>query len=282
MILESLFKKNEEITPEFCSKLNPDKYPEYLMKIFKQKNGYIFDLNNPKNLNEIIQYLKLYDNTPIKAVLTDKTLVNDFVAGRLGTNKYRKEIFGIFDSITDVDFTTLPDKFIIKKNNSCFFNFPILDKSKLSEKHIQSINNYFEHNKNLSYSFVNGFEMQYKDIPNKIIIERLYPKIQEYQILCTFGKPLFICRRDDKNYVYSEITSMKEYVESEIPNKVKIKEIIDAAEVLSKDFKLVRVDFMLVNDTWLFFQELTFTPYSGYTDLPEYNSSDIGALVKFR
>ncbi len=275
MIFNNFFKKDEVIDYNFCLNLPQKKYPEYLMKIFKQKMGYTFNLKKPKTLNEIIQYLKIYDNTPLKSYLTDKTVVNDYVKSSFGNHKIIKEIYGIYNSINDVDFSTLPNKFIIKMNNSCRANVPILDKSKITEKYFEYILNYFNDKQNENYSFVNGFELQYKDILPKIIIERLYPKISEYQILCTEGEPLFVAFLDEKNHIYNKIFHLNEYgnIIENCEIKDKISEMLEISKVLSKPFKLVRVDFMLVNKQYLFFQELTFTPYSGFAcDIEEYNS----------
>ncbi len=278
-----LFKRNEEnIDYNFCINLKEKYYPKYLMKIFENKMGYKFKLKSPQTLNEIVQYLKLYDNLPIKAKLTDKTLVNEFVESNLCTSKYTKEVYGIYDSILDVNFDDLPDKFIIKKNNGCFNNYPILNKTIFLQKFKhQTISSILE-NERINYAFVNGFELQYKDISTKIIIERLYPKIKEYQVLCTYGNPLFVYLLDEKNHIYNYLYYLDKNgnVLNAFEEKKLIQEIIEMARVLSKEFKLVRVDFMVVNNKYLFFQELTFTPYSGYAkELDEYNSNFWGSKV---
>jgi len=275
MMFSNFFKKNEIIDYNFCLNLQPKKYPEYLMKIFEQKMGYSFNLKKPKTLNEIVQYLKIYDNNPIKSYLTDKALVNDYIKNYLCNNKIIKEVYGIYNSINEVDYSKLPDKFIIKMNNSCRANIPIFDKNKITETYWEYIVNYFNNKQNENYAFINGFELQYKNISPKIVIERLYPKISEYQILCTEGKPLFVTFLDEKNHIYNKIFHLDENgnIIEDCDVKDKIFEMLEISKVLSKHFKLVRVDFMLVNKQYLFFQELTFTPYSGFAgDINEYNS----------
>jgi hypothetical protein len=42
------------------------------------------DLKNPKTFNEKIQWLKLYDSTPIKSLLADKYNVREWVKERIG------------------------------------------------------------------------------------------------------------------------------------------------------------------------------------------------------
>ena len=55
------------------SKLSPDKYPEELKKIYKKQTGKDLNLDNPQTFNEKIQWMKLYDNTPKKTRLADKS-----------------------------------------------------------------------------------------------------------------------------------------------------------------------------------------------------------------
>lgn len=282
----SLLKKKEIVDYDFCLNLPKNKYPKYLMEIFEEKMGYKFNINKPKTINEIIQYLKLYDNLPIKKVLTDKTKVNAYVEAILGTKKYTKQVFGIYDSLNDVNFNNIPDKFIIKLNNASKVNVPIFNKQIFLDKYYSEVNFFLNSRLNINYAFVSGFELQYDNIPPKIIIERLYPKVQEYQVLCSDGRPIFVHFLDAKQHIYNELIELDENSKllQNLEASEKIEEIIEAAKVLSKGFKLVRVDFMLVNKQYIFFQELTFTPYSGFADssVPEFNSEKYGKLINYR
>ena len=56
----------------YCCALSPKKYPEALKLWYKKATGYELDLDNPKTYNEKIQWLKLYDSTPLKTRLADK------------------------------------------------------------------------------------------------------------------------------------------------------------------------------------------------------------------
>ena len=281
--MKFLFKKffhEKEIDYDFCLNLNPKKYSKYLMKIFEKKMGYRFNLKKPETINEIIQYLKIYDNIPIKSLLTDKTKSGDYVYNLLNNKKIIKEVYGIYNSIDEVNFNKLPDKFIIKINNSCFANITVLNKIKLTEKYKLHIIDYYNYKQKEKYAFINGFELQYQNIPAKIIVERLYPKVEEYQILCTFGHPVLISNLDKNNNLKIFHLNNSGNIIEDIDIKEKIKEIIEYAKVLSKDFILVRIDFMLVNKQYWFFQEFTFTPYSGYAPyIPEYNDKKFSQPV---
>ena len=61
------------------------------MVVYWSKFKCPIDLKNPKTLDEKIQWLKLYDSTPIKTQLTDKYLVREWVSEKIG-RKYLSKI----------------------------------------------------------------------------------------------------------------------------------------------------------------------------------------------
>ena len=282
MIFDFIFKKNENIDYFFCKNLNPKYYKKYLMKLYEEKMGYSFNLNKPKTLNELIQFLKLYDTTEIKEFLTDKTNINSYFEEKIGSSKLIKEVYKIYDSIDEINYDELPDKFIIKQNNSCRANFPVLNKKNINIKIDTYIKEFFRNSSNINFAFVNGFELQYKNIKPKIIVERLYPKVTEIQILCSYGRPLLISFLDTKNHIYDKIFNFDSSgkIIGNIPVNCDIYNLLDISKVLSKEFNLIRIDFMIVNGEYPFFQEFTFTPYSGFASeqIIEFNSKEFAGF----
>ncbi len=282
MFFDFIFNNDEIIDYNFCINLQPHLYKKYLMKLFKEKMGYSFNLDSPKTLNELIQFLKIYDTTPEKEYLTDKTNIYNYVKDKLGNSSLIKEVYKVYDNINQINYDELPNKFMIKLNNSCRANFPVLNKQKINQELDLYIKTFFENNSKINYAFVNGFELQYKNIEPKIIVERLYPKISEIQVLCSYGKPILISYLDEKNYIYNKIYKIdeKENIIGDIPVKCSVKNLVDVSKELSKEFRLIRVDFMVVNGQYPFFQEFTFTPYSGFAEkqIIEFNSKEYSAL----
>lgn len=222
--------------------------------------------------------MKLYDNSQIKEFLTDKANVYDYLSKKLGSNRMIKELYKIYESPEEINFDELPNRFMLNQNNYCNVHLPIFNKQIMTEENKNTVYEYFKHWFGLNYAFVNGFELQYKNIKPKIIVERLYPKVTDWQILCAKGQPLFVCFYDEKNHIYNKFYKLndKGYLQDNIPQKKIVDEFIELSKELSKGFKLVRVDFMLIDNTYPFFCEFTFTPYSGYAskDIIEYNSKD--------
>ena len=74
------------------SKCNEDNYRNKIINIckndilkwYKEITNSIFDFENPKTFNEKIQWMKLYDNDPLKTKLTDKYLVSEWVKEKIG------------------------------------------------------------------------------------------------------------------------------------------------------------------------------------------------------
>ena len=64
--------------------------------------------------------------------------------------------------------------------------------------------------------------------------------------------------------------------------KVSVMKILELSEELAKEFDFVRVDWMLYQNK-LYFEELTFTPYSGFIKfLNEKFNFRLGNLLKLK
>ena len=60
------------------------------------------NLKHPKTLSEKIQWLKIYDTTPLKAQLTDKVSVRDWVKQKI-SEKYLKPVLQICDNFDAIN-----------------------------------------------------------------------------------------------------------------------------------------------------------------------------------
>lgn len=86
-----------------------------LWKYFLRKGRFI-NFKNPKLFTEKIQWLKVYDCTPIKTRLADKILVRDWVKEQIG-EQYLKKIIGVYEKYEDINFKGFPIEFVIKTNH---------------------------------------------------------------------------------------------------------------------------------------------------------------------
>ena len=134
---------------EFYKNLPPEKYEEELKIWYKNVIGKELDLNNPKTFNEKIQWQKLYDSTPKKTLLADKYLVKNFIKDTIG-KKYVIPLLKVWDSYNEINFDSLPNKFILKANHGSGMNIIINDKSKYN---LESIKKIAKKWMNINYAF---------------------------------------------------------------------------------------------------------------------------------
>ena len=99
-------------------------------EIYFQKTGKVLNLKNPQSVNEKIQWLNIFDRTPIKSVLADKYAVRDWVSAKIGS-KYLIPLLGVWDFAEQIDFDTLPNKFVLKANHGSSMNLIVKDKNSL-------------------------------------------------------------------------------------------------------------------------------------------------------
>ena len=104
---------------------------KFYYKILLHKN---LDLKNPKTFNEKIQWLKLYHypKDPVVINGADKYAVRDYIAQK-GYEQRLVPLLGTWDQAEDIDWDTLPQKFVLKCNHGCAYNIVVSDKDKLDK-----------------------------------------------------------------------------------------------------------------------------------------------------
>ena len=104
----------------------------YFFKFKKRIN-----LNEPRTLDEKIQWLKLnaYNKNPLVTQCADKYAVRDYVKS-CGCSEILNDLYGVYDSVDEIKWDELPEKFVIKWNFGCGQNLICFDKSKLNLKSI--------------------------------------------------------------------------------------------------------------------------------------------------
>lgn len=274
-----LSKKNAEM-----QNLEIAEYPAALEEWYHEITRDVLDLESPITFNHKIQWLKLYDNQPIKALLADKYLVRQWVSDTIG-NKYLIPLLGVWDKFDEIDFDSLPERFVLKCNHGSGMNAIIKDKKNLNRAKLKQdfdewITEYF--------GFSNGFELQYKDINPKILAEAFIgdgdeaPK--DYRFFCFDGEPKSIWvdtdsgtdqhKRDIMNTEWQVQPLLVNYpnIPYDVPKPDTLDEMLEIARKLSEGFAFVRVD-LYDADNRIYFGEMTFTPQSGRGrwDPPEAN-----------
>lgn len=258
----------------YYSVLPPRKYPRELKRWYKRMTGDRLNLRNPKTFNEKIQWMKLYDATPLKTRLADKYLVREWVKEKIG-EEYLVPLLGVWDSFDEIDFDSLPDRFALKANHGSGWNIIVKDRATLDR---EATKKKFDLWMKTNFAFRAGLELHYMNIPPKIIAEQYIENadgLKDYRFYCFNGKPyqvwvdIFSGTRNHLRSVYDMDWNPVplrctwpdggELLRKKPASFEKMKEF---ATLLSQDFAFVRVDFFDV-DGKLYMGEMTFTPMSG-------------------
>ena len=259
----SLFNNNEEL---------------HLKILYYLYMGKKLDLNNPKTLNEKMQWLKLYDRKPEYTYMVDKITAKDYAAKKLG-GEYVVPLLGVWEKPEDIDFDSLPDKFVLKTNHSGGNTGVIVckDKSKLDKKDAIK-----KMNKSLGTDlFRLNREWVYKDIKKQVFAEELLESstgdIDDYKFYCFDGyvDAVLVCvdRQigEPKFYFFNENWELKRYNRRgkeapenfTLPKPDNLDKMFEIARLLSKGIPHLRVDLYNV-DGKIYFGETTFFSNAGF------------------
>ena len=273
---ESLFfavKELWNVWLNLCSKFTTDE--RFVEKQYYNRTGKKLDLINPRLYNEKVQYTKLYYRDERLKKMVDKFEVREYVANTIG-EQYLTHIYGVYDSVNEINFDELPERFVLKLTNGSGYNFICKNKT---EKNIKLIKKRFRHWIKIKHHLL-GREWAYKDVPNRIICEEYLETdeeagLKDYKVFCFSGVPKLIqvdwdrFTNHKRNLYTPEWDFIDEKVAYENDKSTNIKkpsnleEMLECACKLSKGFPHVRVDFYSFDDR-LIFGEMTFYHGSGY------------------
>lgn len=249
----------------------------YLKVVYRSIFHRKLNLTTPKLYTEKLQWLKLYNRKDIYTKMVDKYEVKDYVAKIIG-NKHILRTLGVWNSFDDIDFSTLPNQFVLKcthdsgglvickdKND---FNF-IAAKQKINT----CLKNKF---------FYQGREWPYKNVIPRIIAEEYVVdesgvELKDYKFFCFNGKAKVMFLASDRGqsdeetkFDFFDMNFKHLPIKSGHPNskvhfeKPKNFELMkQLAEQLALDLPHARIDFYDVNGE-IYFGEITFFHWSGF------------------
>ena len=255
--------------------------------------GKKLDYRHPKDISEKLMWLTRYDQDPLKTRCADKYLVRDYVKQK-GFEDILIPLIGVWDHAADIDFASLPDKFVLKCNHASGWNIICTDKSELDIEDARA-----KLDRWLGMRFGADLqEIHYLKIQPRIVGEEFMPMLGDdvidYKFHCSKGKvhscfvaydrdpvdPHQVCY-DHYDIDWNRTDDIKEEFHKNrrmLPKPLNYEQMLEIASKLSDKFNYVRVD--LYNcDGRIFFGELTFTPYSGIQTF--YRQSMLDELGRF-
>src|SRR5690554_2714971 len=255
-------------------------FPQKLqMKLeYRIKCGRKLNLKNPKRYTEKLQVYKYKYRNPKLPLLAAKDTVRDYIKKK-GLESILNTQYGVYSNVEDIDFNSLPDKFVIKLNTGSGLNILVEDKNKLDIRETKKELRRWLKTK----PWVFGTEWAYKNIKPRIIIEKYLDRdsnndLPDYKFFCFDGEVeyLYVMKEYIDNHKSGKLSffdknfnktkyhrSDYKPINQEIPKPKNFDEMINIAKSLSKGIPHVRVDLYNI-DGRIVFGELTFYTSGGY------------------
>ncbi len=250
------------------------------------------DLDNPRTFTEKLNWQKLYDRNPLYSKLVDKYEVKDYVAGLIG-EEYLIKTLAVYDSADQIDFDSLPDKFVLKCTHDSGDIIICKDKNQLDVENARKKLNDGLHN-NFYYD---SREWPYKNVTPRIIAEEYMEdsktrELRDYKFFCFDGevKCMFVAsdrqNREEPFFDFFDMDYNHLKIKNRHPNSTVLPEkpkcfelMKKLASVLSKGLPQVRIDLYEV-DGRVYFGEYTFFHFGGFTPFePDEWDYKLGAFI---
>ena len=255
------------------SRLIPDRI--YLQIVYFRHFKKFIDFDNPKTFNEKIQWLKLNYRKEEYTNLVDKYRVKQYITKLIG-EEYVIPTLGVWKNVDDIDFKSLPEKFVLKCNNDS--GGIVICKNKKDFDEVKAKSFLKERLKNNGYWY--GREWPYKNVKPCIIAEKymedsISKDLKDYKFFCFNGSMEFFDIDIDRfiehrsNYYDRNGNFLpfgKTYCPPDYTKKIEmpknLDKMIELAETISHNTVLSRIDFYEI-DGQVYFGEITFFHWSG-------------------
>ena len=269
------------------------KYAEYLLRKLRsffttdlhfhttrlyKSSGKLSNLRQPVTLNEKLCHRLIFDHNTLYTFLADKLAVREYVHAR--TQKIKTvPLIGIYNKAEDIDFSVLPEKFVLKCNHDC--GSTVICTSRDGFNTTKAANRLkFALKRNMYYT---TREWQYKNIKPVILCEEYIDLFsgqdrnntpEMLRVHCFHGVACFVEAdfTDDSGKgfinVYDRSWRLQPF-QMEYPNTPHMIQepesfchAITASQELAKGIDYCRVDLMLNKDE-IYFSEITLSPKRG-------------------
>lgn len=236
---------------------------------------------HPVDLNEKINWLKFNTDTSIWTKLADKYMVREFVKERVG-EQYLVPLLGVWNSAKDIDFSTLPDSFVLKPNNGAGTVLVIKDKSEIDEVEIRNtVSKWLKTKFGLLQAEPHYLRIKPLIIAESVLKEEnhISSSLIDYKIWCfdgtvfgtwcCFNREMFHADTEwhDLDWKFrpewSVFSSYYKNGKGVVPRPQNYEEMLEIASKLSIGFPQVRVDLYNIGGK-IYFGEMTFTSAGGH------------------
>lgn len=299
--LENLFH-NPAYLVDSCVRhmgfLLPDRL--FLSLRFRCLMGKWIDWKNPMTFCEKLQWLKVYNRKPEYTAMVDKAEAKHYAAFIIG-EEHIIPTLGVWEHFDDIDFATLPNKFVLKTTNGGGGCGVVICKDK-------AVFNKEDAKKKLETSLRNSIyrnyrEWPYKNVKRQVIAEKfMIPDdklndptydLTDYKFFCFNGVPKFcqvIRNRHtcesidfyDMDWNHQGFVGLNPVARNGLTPVARpehFDEMKGICRKLAKNIPFVRIDLYII-DNDIYFGEITFYPASGFGKFtPEDSDLLLGKLL---
>lgn len=250
------------------------------------------NLETPRNLIEKIYWMQLHCDTSEWTICADKYRMRNFIEKK-GFAENLPTLYGMWEDPYDINWSDLPQQFVIKANNGCGTVLVVKDKSNYNERKIKKLlKNWIS----IPYGY-RGYQPHYLRIKPCIIAEELLIQdknldelsvsMVDFKVWCFNGKAesIFVAYdRTNKSLgvdLYdAQWKRLPQYIRShgidivdngkEFPKPPCLDEMLYIAQKVSEGMPQVRVDFYVIDGKPVI-GELTMASGYGYFTEEYYN-----------
>lgn len=246
------------------------------------------DIDNPKTFDDKMWYMKKHFYSALVERCADKVTVRDYVK-ECGLESILVPIYGIYDSLDQVDFQSLPEECYIKCNHSLGYNY-LYRKDRTDEKWLKKLFHLYQ---KYNYYAVKR-EWSYKNIVPRIVVEKKLQskdgqQLLDYRLFCFEGvlKLVMVNKGTatsegehasgvQRSFYTPDFEWLPDVtILGDRPSSLALDkpqewdEMVDAAQILSKPFIFCRVDLYSLDGS-VYLSEMTFFPNSGINQFCPY------------
>ena len=259
----------------FEKEINISYYAKELRMWYKKVTGNDINFNKPITFNEKIQWLKLFDSTPLKTYLSDKFLVREWIKNNVGA-EYLVPLLGggEYNNFDEINFDILPQSFVIKCTHGPNYFIVVKDKNHFDKKTASlKIRGWLIEN----FADQDGFELQYIDVSPKIIIEQYLEctsliTYTRYKFWCFNGKVKFVqllaeIKSNESESLFYDLHwnklnfSQKSYLnKNKFSKPSNLDKMVWLSQKLSKGFSFLQVCISSSNNGKIYVEGISFYP----------------------
>lgn len=287
----NIYRFHEE---DYIRQLTLDEIWEYNKPIYEHISGQKLNKDSLKTYTGKMQYSKIYLANEMKARLTDKYRVRQWVENKVG-KEHLVPLLGVYKRFDEIDFSELPEAFVLKANHGYDMNYIVSDKRRMN---LEQMKEDFDKWLCQGWGYV-WMQLHYQNIPPCIIAEEYIEAFSresfDYKFFCFDGKVKMImivknihrqgaerCFYDENfNFISCDLNDGVHMPAKPYEAPKCLGEMIRIAEKLSEGIDQVRVD-LYAPDNHIYFGEMTFTSWGGMVNMqPEKVDKWLGSNWKF-